>query len=92
MKDETKRSPPRSKRSPPDRTGQGTDAIIQFLIVVYSVHAVRSLQKQEEHDSALKNSDCDKFGLCLGSSPPPWLFESYSVAQNVSVSIFGWRR
>jgi len=74
------------------RTGQDTDTIIQFLIVVYSIHTVRSLQKQQEHDSVLKNSDCGTFDLCLGSYPPPWLLECYSVAKNGPVSIFRWKR
>lgn len=90
MKDETKKV----RRAARDRhrTGQDTDTIIQFLIVVYSIHTVRSLQKQEEHDSVLKNSDCGTFDLCLGSYPPPWLLECYSVAKNGSASIFGWKR
>jgi hypothetical protein len=72
-------------RTGQDRTGQDTDAIIQFLIVVYSIHTVRSLQEQEEHDSGLKNSGCGKFDLCLGSSPPRWLLECYSVGEKVDL-------
>jgi hypothetical protein len=90
MKDETKK---KSASQQEIATGQHTDTIIQFLIVVHSTHTVRSLQKQEEPDSALKNSVWNKPDQCFGHCPPSWFLARCSVSKkNGSVTFFRWKR